>query len=248
MEPRRTWAAALSASGVVVGVLGLMLVVTWAATSGPSGVLTGDGLDPVRISVTPTPTPTPEVEAPPVAEPPAEVNRDRFGFVWWVRALAYVLEAAGLVLVLALLGRVVLHVRRRYRDRVRREPPVHVPFEALVDPETLAEVIRRDAGPQRDVLAAGTPRNGVVACWGRFEDLAARSGLPRRTWETSSEFTVRLLGLIGADSDAVTRLAALYREARFSEHDMSEDLRVEALESLGTIHATVFPSLTRGQA
>ncbi len=47
----------------------------------------------------------------------------------------------------------------------------------------------------------------------------------RQPWETSSEFTLRLLDRVSADDAAVSRLEGLYREARFSDHEIDESRR-----------------------
>jgi hypothetical protein len=44
---------------------------------------------------------------------------------------------------------------------------------------------------------------------------------------------------VSADPSAVSRLAALYREARFSEHEITEDNRQAAVEALRDIHASI---------
>ena len=48
-----------------------------------------------------------------------------------------------------------------------------------------------------------------------------------------------MLDLVGADPGAVTELADLYREARFSDHPMTDDHRQAALEALDTIHRSL---------
>ncbi len=78
-----------------------------------------------------------------------------------------------------------------------------------------------------------------MACWDRFEEQAERVGAARKPWETSSEFTLRLLEAVAADQAAVRRLEGLYREARFSDHDIDESRRESALEALGAIHASL---------
>ena len=76
-----------------------------------------------------------------------------------------------------------------------------------------------------------------MRCWHRFERQAAAAGLVRQDWETSAEFTLRVLDLVDADSALVARLGALYREARFSDHPLGEAERAEALAALDAIHA-----------
>jgi hypothetical protein len=54
---------------------------------------------------------------------------------------------------------------------------------------------------------------------------------------------VAIYGLLadagGADADAVARLEALYREARFSEHEIHESHRQAAIEALRAIHTSI---------
>ena len=109
----------------------------------------------------------------------------------------------------------------------------------LDDPEPLVEEIRRDADEQFELLLDGHPRNAIVACWDRFEEQAERVHASRKPWETSSEFTLRLLEAVSADDAAVSRLESLYREARFSEHDIDESRRQAAVEALRAIHASL---------
>jgi hypothetical protein len=61
----------------------------------------------------------------------------------------------------------------------------------------------------------------------------------RQPWETSSEFILRLLDAVSADAAAVTRLELLYREARFSTHQIDEVRREAAVEALDAIHASL---------
>ena len=75
-----------------------------------------------------------------------------------------------------------------------------------------------------------------MRCWHRLEELAAEAGLGRKAWETPGEFALRLLTTVEADEDASYRLTLLYREARFSHHELDESARDEALEALVTIH------------
>jgi len=101
-------------------------------------------------------------------------------------------------------------------------------------------VIEEDAVEQRAELAAeGEPRNAIVACWHRFEQQAVRGGVVRRPWQTTAEFVLGVLDLVSADRGAVTRLADLYREARFSDHPMTDEHRRAALEALDAIHLSL---------
>ena len=128
---------------------------------------------------------------------------------------------------------------RSVRDRVPDDPdPEELDFAPLT-PVELAGELARDREVQDRVLDSGTPRNGVVRCWDRFEQVAAAGGLARRGWETPAEFTLRLFDLVEADTVAVQRLATLYREARFSDHPLTEDDRRVAADALGAIHDSI---------
>ena len=89
------------------------------------------------------------------------------------------------------------------------------------------------------MLAEGSPRNAIVACWHQFEEQAATAGVRRQTWETSSEFTLRVLDRLAADSAAVTTLAELYRAARHSTHEITEADRAEAQVALDVVHRSL---------
>ena len=156
-----------------------------------------------------------------------------------LRALATVfavtvLAAAALALLLLVRG---MHERWQLRRRPPPPPP-EVDFDVVETARRVAGSIARDAEQQRRLLTDdGQPRNGIVACWHRFEEQAADTGVVREDWETSAEFTLRVLDLVEADSGPVTRLAALYREARFSDHPLDESHRTAALAALDAIHA-----------
>ena len=79
----------------------------------------------------------------------------------------------------------------------------------------------------------------MIACWERFEEVCAAAGRPRHEWETASEHTARVLADLGADQDAVSRLAALYAEARFSSHPLGAPERSRALRCLDRIESSL---------
>jgi hypothetical protein len=104
----------------------------------------------------------------------------------------------------------------------------------------VAEVMSEDAEEQRSLLAVeGEPRDAIVECWHRFEQQAVRAGVERRAWQTTAEFVLGVLDLVSADQGAVAALAELYREARFSDHRMTDDHRRAALEALDSIHGSL---------
>jgi hypothetical protein len=85
----------------------------------------------------------------------------------------------------------------------------------------------------------GSPRNAIVAAWHAFEERAEAAGVRRRPWETSSEFTLRVLDRLSADTGSVVALAELYRDARHSRHEITENNREAALAALDAIHRSL---------
>lgn len=229
--------AARASVTAVVGVLGavalLLLLVTWAATIGPQEVVTDPGNPPTNVSV-PTTTATSAPAHDSTGLPPGKGDRDVLFTV--VTIVATLLATIVMLAVLLTVLRWLLT-----RDwRRRREPePDEVEFDPLDSPALLAEALAAGASAQRAALEDGEPRNAIVECWHRFERLAERAGVRRHPWETSSEFTIRLLDRVSADSGAVSALSELYRDARYSAHDVTEDNRARAMEALDVIHQSL---------
>lgn len=243
MTGRRAGGVAVAA--VVAAALLVVVLAAWAATTGPSGVLTGEGFDPPATpSDEPTASTTVDDAAEPAeAEPPPEVERAA-----WVGVVALVLQVAVTLLAAYLLIRYAalplarwLRARIGRRRRERAEEDAAEEFAVLEPPAAVAREMAEDASAQRALLLDehATPRNAVVACWHRFETQAQAAGVGRHPWETSSEYTIRVLDLVDAHGPAVSRLGALYREARFSEHELTEQDRADAVAALDEIHRTL---------
>jgi hypothetical protein len=139
---------------------------------------------------------------------------------------------AGIAVVAALLLLYAWRHRPRLRSQLgRRRRSAH--FEVLDD---VAAVISADADAQRAALRRGSPRNAIVECWRRLETAVVAAGVRHDPADTSTELTVRALTTLHVDQVAIERLAALYREARFSDHQMGEDARGAAIDALDDIH------------
>jgi hypothetical protein len=213
--------AALVASLVCGGVV----VLAWAATSGPVAVMSPSGR---TRSLAPAPT-TASVSEPTMGgTSPQELARGRPP----VHDLSWLGDLIAWALVLGVVALAAWGLRYAVLHRWRRPPP---PITA--DAEPLPEVraataLVEDAGQRMAALAEGDPRNGIVRCWMRLEESVADAGLPRKPHETSAEFTVRVLHVLDLDPHAIGDLAGLYREARFSEHPLTEDARTAARDAL----------------
>ena len=213
----------------------LMVVVAWATLIGPDQVFTGPGVVErtpttttrtcLPLVVTTAPDGTVGTTVPdnpqglPLCEEPDTSRQDAIDLVeqadppLWLKVLVWAFLLAVLVAVIALVVWVVANLvrGRRSSTRERREA---VGFTTLGEPARLVEAITADAAQQDSALRDGDPRNAIVAAWLRFEVQGEAAGVGRRSWETSSEYALRVLDLVSADTGAVNRLAGLYREAQ----------------------------------
>jgi hypothetical protein len=119
-----------------------------------------------------------------------------------------------------------LGTRRWARSR-RPEPPT---FDVLPEVDLTEATDGLD-----DVLAQGSPRNAIVECWVRLEKAVQEAGLPPDPAETSEETATRVLKTYTVDHEAIGALAALYREARFSVHELDEHHRDLARDALAEL-------------
>lgn len=149
--------------------------------------------------------------------------------------ISALLLLAAAVLVVAVVARLRLVLRRRRRrdDTGLRAPP-GVPPE--VDEPEGAE-IARVIDQQVDAITHGSPRNAIVAAWVALEHAAERAGVARFPSDTSTDLAVRTLRSHLVDRSAMDRLAALYREARFSSHELTEQHRRSARDCLERLRA-----------
>lgn len=236
----------------------LMVLVAWATLIGPDEVFTGPGI--VDRTFTPTvqtclPVPTPDADGtvetpdnpdrlPYCDEPAASGDGDpdptsQAPTPLWLKLLVWAFVFVGASLFVALVAALVRLAWTQARPRRRREVAAEVAFTTLGEPARLAQEITADAAGQDAVLRDGDPRNAIVAAWQRFEVQGAAAGVGRHAWETSSEYALRILDLVSADADATHRLARLYREARFSEHPITEEHRAQAIDALAAVRRSL---------
>ena len=219
-------------AGAATGVAMVLLVL--AASSGPLRLWIAPPADVGPPSVG---TAGPLVTVP----PPVSVPLDRGNPSDWGETIA---QLVGVVILVLVVTMVVSLVRTRRRSgpgqRGVRERPVrhHTPLPEIGERELAVDV---DAA--RTALAGGSPRNAIVACWMQLERDAAAAGLPRDAAETSAEYVERVLAASSLDPAPIRELAALYREARFSRHDLRDDHRARALAALNRVEAVLRPSV-----
>ena len=145
--------------------------------------------------------------------------------VWWV------LGGIALALLLAVVVVLAIRVIRRRRRAAPPESARTAPGRALLTDHRAAHQAR--------MLREGSPREAIIAAWLDLERLVAAAGIPRRPSETSSELVVRVLDDREVPAAALTDLAALFREARFSTHEPTEALRERAAGDLDAVHAAL---------
>lgn len=214
--------------GVALAVVGLAaaMVLTAAAAA-----------QPVRLWVVPASgTGSPSVDVPPPAvidsprPPPARRSARGRDLGPLLQVLAVGVVGAGISVLVAMRGWWSVEGPSR-RPRIRRGRR----FAALPDVATIDVAV--GLAEARDALSRGKPRNAIVACWMRLERDIAAAGWPRRGAETSAEYVERIVAEASVDPFAISDLAALYREARFSDHELPDAHRTRALEALTRVEA-----------
>lgn len=204
-----------------------LVVLVWASVSGPVAVFgsAGPRMAPTA-EPTPSASPTPEPDLPPS-------GRELFGDRTPQLDLSWVGDLLAWTILLGLLGLAVLVGRWLWRHRWRLpERPGEVDFEVLPTVQAATARLARDAAARLSAVGQGTPRDGILRCWLRLEQVVAEAGFPREPWETSAEFTVRVLRSLDVDPRSIGVLADLYREARFSSHTLGEAARTTAADAL----------------
>lgn len=219
---------------VVVGLVGLLIVLV-VARSGPTDDFNG------HLHKLPTRPPQSSSTPPKSTSPPPSTSgaasshggTDIFGLIVKILLILVAVAVAGFV---------IAYLVRTFRSidfaTLRRRPPVGEVEEAPEDTiAALAQAAERGASYE---ISRGVPRDAIVACWQRLENVVAGAGLERLPSETAAEFTGRLLATWDVDTASLSTLADLYREARFSRHEMSEDDRARAGRSLREIGDQLF--------
>jgi hypothetical protein len=99
------------------------------------------------------------------------------------------------------------------------------------------------ASPLAAAVAAGSwalehspgAREAIIACYAAMEEALAVAGVPRRAADTPEELLERAVGDGAVRTPAARRLTGLFREARFSRHDLADAQRHDASAALDEI-------------
>jgi hypothetical protein len=144
-------------------------------------------------------------------------------------ALTWLVVGSAAALLLVAPAAVV--VRRRRARSARR----------AVVPDAAARVgsgLRRSLA---DLESERDPRRAVQRAYAHMEESLGAIELSRAPDETPTEFTARVLRVLGASAAAASNLTGLFEIARFSDHPMDEDDRRRAIASVRRVDAEVAP-------
>ena len=125
---------------------------------------------------------------------------------------------------------------RRHIARVRVED----------DDDRLLDAVAEDAHAHLAALRQGAPRDAIITCWMSLELTMRRIGLEPDEAETPTELVQRVLSAYPVERAPIERLAALYREARFSSHEIPETSRSLAVGAIERLH-TELSGVRRGK-
>jgi hypothetical protein len=163
--------------------------------------------------------PTPEATSGPAEALRSDEERESS------RALG-LLVTAGLLILVAGSGSLLYLIVRQDRARPPRVEEAH----------ELGEELRASA---RRVQEATDPRSAVIACFERLELKFLERGVERRPSDTPFELIERALLRLAVPEAAVRRLASLFELARFSEREIDDYMRGEAVDALSEVASSL---------
>lgn len=141
------------------------------------------------------------------------------------RSLAWLVVGAAAALLLLAPAAVIVRRRRARRER------------APVLPDVASQVGSGLRGSLEELEAERDPRLAIRRAYERMEESLGAVELVRATDETPSEYTARVLRVVGAGAAPASELTGLFELARFSDHPLGEDDRRRAIASVRRIEA-----------
>jgi hypothetical protein len=121
----------------------------------------------------------------------------------------------------------IWRLSRRPQPRpLARRPELDAVAEAV---EASLEMLRADPDP----------RSAIIHAYVAMESRMNRVGLPRRRHEAPLEFMARILEVARGAAGDVRRLTQLFEVARFSRHEVDEEMRSSALLALSNIRELI---------
>jgi hypothetical protein len=83
-----------------------------------------------------------------------------------------------------------------------------------------------------DLRAEPDPRRAVIAAYARLERVVSAHGLPRKPSDAPLEYLSRMLDDLSVSPEAAQRLTNLFEMARFSQHAVGGEMKLEAISAL----------------
>jgi len=146
----------------------------------------------------------------------------------------FVTTGVVIAVVLTLLAIVAL----QWWDRKHR--PRLAPLGVRDDEEDDAAAIARAIDDAlADLAAEPDPRRAVIMAYARMERALREQGVPRRSWETPTEYLDRVLRELGGRAASVDRLTSLFQHAKFSQHPVDEAMKQGAIAALEQVRAAM---------
>ena len=81
----------------------------------------------------------------------------------------------------------------------------------------------------------------ILQCYKRMCEILSKAGLEAAPEQTAREFAESISAKLHIGEEAVTGLTFLFEEARYSNHEISEDKRLVALNHLGLLQQALSP-------
>lgn len=207
------------------GTAAALLLAAWVSGAGPIAPFTTPGLSP------PTDEEFGELVTPDTGDSrtagrdgrtPTEDNELVATVVAWTLG----------VLLLAIVAVVAFLVVRAVASRLRRDP---VRPKDSVEGSVLPDVLVAGVRASEAELERGASSDAVINAWLMLERTALEVGVDDDASRTPTELVSAVLDEYDVDRPSIERLAALYREARFSVHPIGEEQREAAREALGRV-------------
>jgi hypothetical protein len=166
---------------------------------------------------------------PPVSPPPTRRVHPHTAAHWWTSLAGFVVTAI-LAAIVVLVVVVIINILKRSRVDLSGRDRAYL--GDLDDAEDLADAV---AAATEALEYEGRTREAVIACYAAMENSIDEAGVGRQSADTPEELLKRATtaGLVPAEAGA--RLTDLFREARFSQHPMTEEHRAEARAALAEI-------------
>jgi hypothetical protein len=220
----------------VVGAAATLLLAAWVSAAGPVGVFARQDFSGTEAKAPGEdygPGPIPSATNQGLKRADVRVS-DPFLANVVVVALKLVLVAV-VVVVLVAVGRAL---RERWRGRGPDTDP-----QVTADP--LPEVLLEGAREGEQLITRGTPGNAVIAAWVALEEAVRSAGVGDDDSRTSAELVTTVLRHHHVDRAPLDTLAALYREARFSRHPITEAQRTSARDALVQVQTDLRRTVAR---